>query len=227
MRATPGKAVSAALCTTCSLESTLRALPQAIRNSGFNAGITFQHTGALQVTYSLLFVGHLGRLLIFTHLNDTVINIPYVFGLHVKVRLPEGGLLEHTSETGYSVFRVGSGFGAATKAMCIGMRYWKPERLETLVEVSVECGRMTHNHPTGDASCAAPAETPPTVWFVCLSADLGFSVFRSALRSVFDLKAGLAWSVAMLEGRIPSRCRAICARKKEQPQLSEGSWALG
>ncbi|XP_068185822.1 inactive ADP-ribosyltransferase arh2 isoform X1 [Antennarius striatus] len=43
----------------------------------------------------------------------------------------------------------GSGFGAAAKAMCVGMRYWQSERLENLVEVSVEIGRMTHNHPTG------------------------------------------------------------------------------
>uniref|UniRef100_A0A4W5LFQ5 Uncharacterized protein n=1 Tax=Hucho hucho TaxID=62062 RepID=A0A4W5LFQ5_9TELE len=43
----------------------------------------------------------------------------------------------------------GSGFGAATKAMCVGMKYWQPERLDNLVEVSIETGRMTHNHPTG------------------------------------------------------------------------------
>nr|XP_023690499.1 protein ADP-ribosylarginine hydrolase-like protein 1 isoform X1 [Paramormyrops kingsleyae] len=43
----------------------------------------------------------------------------------------------------------GSGCGAAAKAMCVGMRYWQPERLDNLVEVAVETGRMTHNHPTG------------------------------------------------------------------------------
>ena len=44
----------------------------------------------------------------------------------------------------------GSGSGAATKAICVGMRYWQPERLDSLVEVSIETGRMTHNHPIGN-----------------------------------------------------------------------------
>lgn len=36
--------------------------------------------------------------------------------------------------------------------MCVGMRYWQPERFNSLVEVSTEVGRMTHNHPTGDCT---------------------------------------------------------------------------